>query len=460
MNPAVVAIPITLAVLIILIYGWRRTMFTRKRRAEELARLAAEAELLRQARYACLPNGGEEVSAVGGPSPLADHTGRTMFILNGSFAEGVGTDALTLLYGCGMDGMVGSILLIEADRRRRQRFKEGIPQVYYDRLVEVDFPGITGGFGNADPEAVLAKIGRWGPAVTKKAEAVCELHQRLHHGDEAALGLVFVSEGGSAVIGTKAVETIGRIFKQMKFYGFTALPVDDRLTSRTKRIVHEYQEVGVQGFVVSSNLFDEVRNDFGMVASIVGFASASETADASVEQNNAWYLLFDEAPGGLVSYSTFVRYIPGYRLPPTHPAVRPRYYVYGESVLSTLHTGFEEVYRPEYHALGLSRNGSVPFTSRFDIGLAAVEPAALKLHEDELAAAQVAAGISKRNYHRLVAPIATQVDPQRILCPVGVVSLQALLHPGETLDELVKPPLELNGNGRRNQRHLLKEGAA
>jgi hypothetical protein len=198
--------------------------------------------------------------------------------------------------------------------------------------------------------------------------------------------------------------------------------------------------VGVHGFVISDNLGDEVRNDFGMIASISGFSAAAENADAAVEQNNAWYLLFRETPGGLVSYSTYARSIPGFRLTPIHPMVPARYFVYGSSVVSTILTGLEEVRRPEFISLvSQGRDGQEPDTSRFDIVLTAVVPEDLKQDEDDVVLGQHLKGRDKRNYHLLFAPITVEIDPARPLCPVAVVSLQAVHDSAATLKQLTAP---------------------
>ena len=276
------------------------------------------------------------------------------------------------------------------------------------------------------------------------AEEVCERHQDLRQGDEAALVLVFVSQGGQALLGVSAVETIGSRFPDRGFTGFTALPVDDRLRIRAEHVLDTYRLAGVRGFVLSCNLRDEVRNDLGMIASVAGFAAAAEHADAAVEQNNAWYLLFREAPGGLVSYSTYARNLPGYAVEPRHPLVPARYYVYKNALISTIITCLNQVRRPEFHALGHGLGDGAlgddePLTSRFDVVLAAIVPEDLKDDEDDIVLGRQLKGQDKRNYHLLFAPIVAEVASARPLCPVAVVSLRAVPEPGATLKHLTTP---------------------
>jgi hypothetical protein len=447
-DPLLVAAPIGVGLAGLAGFAWwKRDKRLRDRKAEFIAR--AE-----QARAATAPPGTVSIS-MRGTHPAGDRSGRIMLLLCGTFAENTGDDLLTLLEGSGLEGAIGSVLLIEADQRRRQRFLESVPATFRGRIVAVEFPGLAGGFGNRTPQAVLAQIGRWGPAVMDGATEACERHQRLQRGEEAALVLAFISQGGGAIAGTLAVKAIAKQFRMAKFFGFTALPVDDELRRRAEYVLDEYRTVGVHGFVGSDNLGDEVAHDFGMVGTIAGFAAAAEYEDAAVELNNALQLLFGAAPGGLVSYSTYLRTIPGYPVEPRDPAVPARYFVYRNSLLSAIHSGLEEVQGREYHALGgHGLDGRVPLTSRFDLVLAAVVPEDLRRDEDTVVLGQELRGVDKRNYHLLFAPIATRIDSQRPLCPVAVISLRALRNPRVALRGLTQAPVgpvvlngSVNGHG-------------
>lgn len=205
-------------------------------------------------------------------------------------------------------------------------------------------------------------------------------------------------------------------------------------------ILDAYRQAGVRGFVLSDNLGDEVRNDFGMLAPIAGFSAAAEHADAAVEQNNAWYHLFEEAPGGVVAYHTYLQTIPGYPVEPTHPSAPRRYYVYKDSVVSKILTGLAEVRRPRYHSLRGAGVGERPaLTTRIDVVLAAVKPEDLKDDEDDIVLGRQLKGVDKRNNQLLFAPIATTIDPDRILCPIAVVSLEATDGPDAILGQLTTP---------------------
>lgn len=437
-NPLLVALPIVGALCLLGYFGWKR-----HKRQEERAR--QERERQERIAKAKIPAGATPLCTGGGSTKVVDQSGRLMLVLDGTFGANVGgLSLLTLLERCGLAGTIGSILLIELDSHRRERFLKSVPSAFQDRIVPVSCPALSGGMGNRHPQEVMTLIDRWGPPVIKAAHEICEVHQRRHKGEEAALALTFISQGGQALLGTKAVEVIGQEFRQAQFFGFSALPVDDRLLSRVEPILDAYRQVGVKGFVLSSNLLDEVKNDFGMVAAITGFASAAEQADAAIEQNNAWNLLFSEDPGGIVSCNVYMKRVPGYRFQPDASLV-PEYYVYKDSIVSAILTALEEVKNPRSDTLGLRRNGSPPLTSRFDIVLAAVYAEALREHEDAVVMGRLLKGQPKRNYHLLFASIATQINPLRPICPVAVVSLAAVQDAQEALQNLTAP---LNGAQR------------
>lgn len=410
-----------------------------------------------------LPEGAVYVRDRSAAPRKTDRSGRMLLVLVGTFAATLGSGVLTLIERCGLESCIGSILLLELDRARLERFLTCVPSVFLDRIVAVGVSGLPGGLGNRGVDEAMHYVPRWGPPVINGANQVVELHQRLQRGEDAALVLVLVSLGGQAIIGVKAVETISRLFPMAQFYGFTALPIDDRLRLQSEGVLEEYRQAGVRGFVVSDNLGDDVRNDFGMIATVAGFAVAAEDSDASVEQNNAWYLLFRQSPGGLVSYSTYARTIPAYAHSPGLD-LASRHYVFKSSVVNTIQTALEEVNRPENHALaGRGLDGSEPLTSRFKLVLAAIRPDDLKENEDDIFLGGSLSGQSKRNFHLLFAPITAEIDPERPLCPVAVVSLHAVHQPTETLralTELAKPQLPAQAaNGQTGGQPTFNKGA-
>jgi hypothetical protein len=228
--------------------------------------------------------------------------------------------------------------------------------------------------------------------------------------------------------------------------------VTDLLRGRAEAIFDGYRRAGVQAIGLSDNLYDDVRNDFGMAAWVVGLTAGAENADASLQQINAWYLMAEKAPGHLLSYSTWIHALPGYPVSPSHPAVRPDYFVYKDSAVSTIITGLSEVKSNTWDALGgAGRNGHVPLTSEVTLVLAAIRPADLKEDEDDIALGHFLRGQDKRNSHLIFAPIATTIDPQRPRCPIAVVSIHPLSDGPETLRALTAPienqPLLSDGAG-------------
>lgn len=421
-----IAAPLAAAFSILGVFGGRREMFNRTQKRLALA-----------ARNATLPAGSIHVAH---QARLArDRSGRIMVMLVGTMAEHVGGHLLIVLDQCGLAGAIGSVLLLEGDIRRRQQFLDAVPPSFRSKVVTPDFG--SGGFANASPEEVLARITAWGPPVLAGCTEVCDVHQRLNQGNEPALGLTFISGGGSAITGTTAVAEIGRTFPAMKFYGFSALPVDDLLRARTPHILHHYREAGVHGFVLSDNLGDVVRNDFGMVAGIVGLTAAAVYADAAVETNNALRLLFPETPGGIVAYRTWLRPVPAFLLEPRHPSVPDRSFVSQKAVIAAIQAGLSEVNaNPRFDSLpGASQDSVVPHTSQFDLVLAAVSPDDLKTIEDTINLGTQLQRLDQRNHHLMFAPIVSPLDASRPRCPITVLSLRAVANPAATLNALTAP---------------------
>ncbi len=440
-----VGVPAAGAAGALAVMGWNREM--RRRAVRHRDKL-----LLVSARNARLPEGAVDIWTPATYKLRGDRSGRIMLVLVGTFAARKGLNVLTLLNRSGLEGAIGSIWLIEADKYRRDEFLASMPAVFSDRLVVTDFPALSAGFGNATPHEVEQLIESWGPDLLRGGDRVCEVHEARQH-DEAGLVLMLVSLGGSAITAAWAAESIRRRHRQAGCYGFAAMPVDDRTRNWAPYVIKRCVKAGVRGFVLSDNLGDEVANDHGMEQGIVGFISGALFADAGVESNNAWKLLFERAPGGVVSYHTETRGIPGQRLQPSHPEVPPRYYVFNRNLRISVNSALAEVHRDAHHALqGKGLPGNVSGTSQFVIVLTAVSPSDLKAVEDDIVLGQRLKGIDKRNHHLIFAPLATVVNPTSIRCPVTVVSLQALRNPATLVTDLAKPkrsrgPAEVTTNG-------------
>lgn len=433
-NPALVGAPLALSAAALGAFGWNREM--RRRKAKK-----ADNDLMEAAIAAVPPNGSVGICTRGAPNDMADNSGRIMLILVGTFSENLGENLLTLLWRNGMEGAIGSVLLIEFDSSRREDFLHTVPPVFTNRIITVSFSGLPGGLGNESPQQVREYIDRWGPSLIKGCQRVVEIHQRLHNGEEPATCLLFLSLGGTAITGVTAVETIKPLCPLTKFYGVTAIPVDDLLRERVEYILEEHLKAGVKGFVIADNLGNEVANDFGAVGTVAGFVSAARNSDMTVEMNNAFYLMFEKAPGGLVRYSTYVRMVPGYPYTPTHPLVPRRYYVPRSAIFSAIMTGLTEVRHPERDSLlGVDMTGHAPLTSEFDIVLTAVAPHDLKEDEDDVLLAQYLKRKDRRNHHLLFSSVATVIDdPAKASCPVAIIWLRALQDGPTTLRQVTAP---------------------
>ena len=378
------------------------------------------------ARWLTARPSGHSVPVNRGMNPRGRADSRLLLVVVGDFAQGVVTKLLQLLHLCGKENLVGSVLLIQFDRSRRDTFFEEVPSVYRDRIVDVICPALSGGFGNRSPEQVWNMIDRWGEPVMSGAEAVCQLHMRLHEDQEAALCLVFVSEGGTAVTGVEAVRTIRRVFPLVEFYGYTAWPIDDVLRGRVPTVLKGYYDVGVHGFVMSDNLADAVVNDFAMVRTIVGPALSAETADTAVALNNFFKLLFGDKPGGIASYGVAVQSLPAFPFKPIPFLPTKLYYVFREAVISSIINSLEHVSDGVGLALGeIGRDSHAPDTSHFDIVITAVVPEEMKADGDQIIKSWELKAKSRRNNHLLFASIAAEIDPLKPVCPVAVISIHA-----------------------------------
>ena len=180
---------------------------------------------------------------------------------------------------------------------------------------------------------------------------------------------------------------------------------------------------------------DDLRNDFGQAAIIVGLNAAAPEADANVDLNNALTLATPEEPGGILSYSTYLTSVPCHRFQPD-PSVPARYYVNKAAVESGIITALSEVEKPEHLALDPMGIERAPGTSRFVIVLAPVNAQDFRSEENDVIAGQRLIGVDKRNYHLEFAPTAVTVDPEHPVCPVAVVSLFAIADPQALLARL------------------------
>jgi len=446
-----IILPLLAAVGALLFFGWRREM--NKRAASRLDRTLETA-----ARAALPPPGAVELNLATRVTQIVDTSGRIMLVLVGTFGENVGDNLLWLLWRSGLWASIGTILVIESDIHRLTLFLQSLPEAFRQRVVTVEVPGFAGGLGNRSRGEVLSFIDRWGPAAIRGGHEVCELHQRLHRGEEAALGIVLIGMGATATVGTSAVEAICSVFRTIQFFGCAALPSIDRLRLQVIAILADYERVGVLGTIVEDNAADSVRNDVGLVHGIGGIIAASGLSDTPFEANNAFRQMFEESPGALVRFSTYAIALPGYRLEPTHPTVEPRYYVFKKAVDSKILTCLEHVKDPQFDSLGgVGDAHQVPLTSEIDVVLAALNPADLKANEDDVVLGLQLKGQSKRNHFLLFGSIGAEIDPARPLCPVVVVSFRAMEQPNTLLRALTEPvPATQLLNGRATR--LTEEG--
>ncbi len=298
---------------------------------------------------------------------------------------------------------------------------------------------MDGGFGNLDPARVYQLVERWGTEVDDQTDAVFQLYQARLHGREPATCLLYLSPGGSAPIGTRAVRRLLQLTPTVRCYGFSLFAVEDLLAQRMPALYDDYRQAGCNGFFYASNLGPVPLHDLGLAATTMALAAAE--GDAGVQGNNILYHLFEHSDG-VVAYGTWLRNLPAERVSPTHAAVPPRYFVYRTSVLSSIYTGLSHVRTaPAYSLIGEQfADQPPPLTSRYDLVLVPVPPSALAdIGETVTRGMELKLG-TRRNYRLLVVPTATVIDPDHPVCPIVVLSLQAVPDRQQTFANQLRPP--------------------
>lgn len=294
-------------------------------------------------------------------SRSGDTSGRLQLVLVGSFGVSLGVLVLRLIEVCGQQGAIGSILVLELDRRGRTRFLKEAPACFRAKIVAASTPALPGGFNNAPPDAVLNLRSRWAWVVQRAVERACALHRRNQQQvEDAALVLAFISLGGHAAVGAAAIKMIKEEFPLARFVGFSALPAHDRLRRHAKRIFLDYVKSGIESIMLSDNTVGNVlAPDLVMAGIIAGLATAAEEAEQRTQPNNVWSLFLPEQPQGLrlISYTACARTVPGFVRCPAwilRLFLQPRFWTMAQAVATAIQNGLEAIRtHPEYHALGI-----------------------------------------------------------------------------------------------------------
>ena len=449
--PLLVATTVLAAVaaVAVLIYRSRKQIHLRQAAAER------EREAIDRARAIPLPAKAVPLRTDASSGDPGSRDGRIMLVLVGTFGESIARFLLAMLARAGLDRAIGSVLLLEFDDGRREQFRQSAPVAFRDKIVFVS--GMPGGFGNRSGEDARRVIVRWGPEVLEAVRRVIAVHMLRNEGQEPSIILTLLGLGGGhSEAGAELVRQLSLQLPDARNYGWCALPVHDKLRSRTHQVLASYQEAGVRGWIAADNLQDSVQNDFGMIASIACFISAPRDADAAVEINNALLLVLDEAPGHIATLTTYARSIPAYRMQ-RHEKLPNEFYVFEDSVRNTVLNGLDLV-RTMPDSLGYQVPEALPAnTSVFDLVIAPIVRHDFKRVEDKVVQGLELGGGQKRNYQLQFASVAMQIDPEAPECPIAVIQVRPLVEAPARIQELAAPqPYQYRSlpNGSKSAEHI------
>lgn len=295
--------PIVAGFSILATSGWRNEMFRRKQRTLEIDHTAQESAKRQRIDQARLPEGRVAVYSRGLPRKIArDLVGYFQIVAVGTFGLNQTERLLLLFFQCGLENLIGSVLIIENNTALRENFFRRIPEIYQDRIIFGFSPAFVGGFSNKPINEVLEYIDQWGRPIAKAGVEVADLHER-RTGHAPGQILFLWSLGGSAPTGLPALEVLHRAFRHTQIVGFTSLPEHSWNRGKFAELKEQYERHGVHGWVVSDRLNgDWVNADFCMATMIVGPADAQLHDDQTTQLNNIFTLAFPKAPGGVLVY--------------------------------------------------------------------------------------------------------------------------------------------------------------
>jgi hypothetical protein len=359
---------------------------------------------------------------------------------------------LVLLHRCGLEGIVGSILALDHDVQMVSRFMSRVPKVFHERIETSVSEAMAGGAANRSTQWVLDHVARWGVPVEKAARGVCDKHLRLNRSQAPAAVLLFLSQGGQAPMSLLPLEIIRKRFRETLIMGFTALPRHERLRARFPELRKQYEQRGVQGWVIQDNLNpDSATLDFGMVATPVALADAALNGDQATQPNNALSLLFPEERGGEAIYQVVSKEIVGFPFHAGDSEPR-RYYARRQSVVDAITDALDDIENGE----GIWSTGArerAEGTSIFDVVLVPVGHDVLSGIKDEVLAGQKLRAVFPPaasngqirgrgsmvdfpNYELCFASMAEAIeDPVKPTCKVVVVRLVAVRNPATSSNE-------------------------
>ncbi len=349
--------PVVLSVGILVIRGGLESMRLRRRNIEELKETAEELARRERINNARLPKGDVAVRTWNAQQESEELIGTLMLVGVGSYGLNMLVRLLTLLYVCGLQRLVGTIILVEHNTNNRRRFFERVDEIFHGRVVLGFAEGWSTGLANSPTSIILDNIHYWGRTLKQAASEAVDLHERLTQYPPGQI-LFFWSLGGQAPMGLPILEVLRAKFSKAQIFGMTSLPHHTRNRAKFAELRGEYEDDvhGVAGWVVSEELSpDRESADTAMAALIVAPSSAQLFDDQTTQLNNVLALAFTQQPGGILTLQYVHEKLPAWA-----------WVVEGEQL--GYYAKFQRVAETVQGALGMIEAGRGNYTKRAVLG--------------------------------------------------------------------------------------------
>lgn len=262
-QPALVDAPLALAVLLILICGWRREMLGRKHKHEDRERqrqylLALAAE--RQAR-AELQERTAVIRPPGEVWRLGEGVGQFPVLAVGTAGSGQSPKVLNTFVRANAEGYIGPVLLAEPDVDHRSDVYSAIAPQVRGKVVRLDLRLLSSGLLGATVSEAQTTLSPYYRG--DHAEAVEAWMARVRREARPACLLALISPGGSGVLGRLAIERFKAEFPYAPVYVVLVLDdLQDRRTLNIPELLDWYDHTNlVTGFIVGDNRITDRFDD-------------------------------------------------------------------------------------------------------------------------------------------------------------------------------------------------------
>lgn len=385
--------------------------------------------------------------------------GAFMLVGIGSYGAQQIRRLLVVLAQCGLEPLVGSVLIVENDSQQRKRFHEAIPPSYHDRVVYGFSDAYSGGMSNLPIAEVLEYVDIWGVPIERATYDVIDLHLRRNGNRAPSDIFTWVSLGGHGPLGLLVADRLHTRFAESQMVAFTALPTSTRLRERYRDLKAAYEKRGVIGWGISDNLGDDPASaDFGMVATIVGLSDAALHGDQGTQPNNAFRLALTRDPGAVLIYQVVPATVISYPHQPIRWLPPFNYYVNHAQLVDQITASLRTVEQGKGIWSAALPSGE-PDTTTFDLVLTSIWHDDLTKVRDDVIAGRKLRRTSllnghnghesepgvlfgQPNYETPFASIATDVNTDKPVCPIVAVRLAAVRNGALIVDEIVKAPRE------------------